>query len=430
MPKKIFRKKVGKSKARGRRRLLPKHLQYKFGQPVRNVGRLAVRAASGVVSAVGQKYNGRRPATARRAQRNFNMRLSGDNVISAPAFKIGTQKKLNFEEKVHRISHPPVTIFRRYAFTAECKQAGRKAWFGMPINSVNQSDALSGTLYNDAITSYQRLTTNTSTADPTLIVGTGNDHQQKIYVDYLSEKLKMVNSGSNSVRGKITLYAYKRDCANLYVSDSVLMTPINLAMYASTGGFVKIQTANEQTVGNGWAFSGGSAATSGTNYTINYNCPGSVMNSGGVCALTDSEFDILDNHISDFTGYFFRKVNQLSFSLKPGQEFSHYTIFNDMPYMRRQSANTAYLAGVTHYLVVEFEGGLIGDSDVLTTNVVSTGCAQLSCIIEEKRIMGTFGKQRTQFVMPTGPLADVPIASQFTINPDTGVADTGYEQAR
>jgi len=422
MPKKIFKKKAPKSKAGGRRRLQPSRM--KFGQPVRNAGRVAARAARYAK----EKITGRKATTKYTAQRNFNLRLNSDNITHAPAFKIGKPRPVSFEEKVSRIQHPPVVVHRKFAWTAECP-SGRKAYFAIPINSLSQSDN-GGTLYVDAVTNYTQLTTNTAAEDPTLInTALSAQFQQKVYIDYLSEKLKMVNSGSNSIKGKITLYAYKRDCQYSYQNLSIPMTPINMMMYASFGGFVRFQTGTEQGVGNGWNFDT-VGATSGTNYQSNYNCPGSSMNTAGVCAFTDSELDILDSHISDFTGYFFSKVDECAFSLKPGQQIDHYTIMNNLPYLQRQAITQVHIKGIAFSLVVSFEAGLVGDSNNLTNNVVTTGSAQLACIVEEKRILGTMGKQKTQIVMRTAPLATVALADQFTINPDSGVADTGFEQAR
>lgn len=424
MPKKFLKRKPNKNtlKGKGRRRLQP--TPFKLGQPVRNVGRGVGR----VVGGIRQWKSGRRPATARSAQKNFNLRVNNtDNIVSAPAFKIGRPIKPSFEERVSRIQHPPVVVHRKWAFNAECPSA-KKAFFAIPINSMSQSDN-GGTLYVDAVTNYTQLTTNTTSEDPTLINTSLAGFQQKVYVDYLSEKLKMVNSSSNAIKGKVTLYAYKRDCPYSYTNANIPMTPINLMMYASSGGFVRFQTGTEQTVGNGWAFDT-VGATSGTNYTSNYNCPGSAQNTAGVCAFTDSELDILDNHISDFTGYFFSKQGEFSFSLKPGQQIEHYTIMNNLPILQRQAVGQVHIKGISFSLVVSFEAGLVGDSDVLTNNVVTTGNCQLSVINEEKRILGCLGKQKTQMVMRTAPLATVTIASQYTINPDTGIADTGYEQSR
>jgi len=422
-----FFKKGGKKPVKGaksapRRRLQPTPMR--VGQPIRNVG----RAVGRVGAYAKRKWTGRKPTTKFTAQRNFNLRLNSDNITHAPAFKIGKPKSVSFEEKVSRISHPPVVVHRKWAFTAEC-QSGKKAFFAIPINSLSTADN-GGTLYIDAVTNYTQLTTNTASEDPTLINTTSSLFQQKVYVDYLSEKLKLLNSGSNSIKGKITLYGYKRDCANVYSNTSVPITPINMMMYASSTGFVRFQTGLEQTVGNGWAFDSASGATSGTNFNQNYNCPGSAMNVGAVCAFTDSELDILDNHISDFTGYFFSKVDECSFSLKPGQQVDHYTIMNNLPFLQRQAVTLTHIRGIAYSLVVSFEAGLVGDANNLTNNVVSTGSAQLACIVEEKRILGTMGKQKTQMVMRTNPLNNIALADQFTINPDSGVADTGYEQAR
>lgn len=369
----------------------------------------------------------KKKTTKREAQARFNLRLVSDNIQNAPAFKIGIPKPISFEEKVNKINHPPVVIHRKFSTTCEC-QSGRKAFFAIPINSLSQSDN-GGTLYTDAVTNYTSLTTNTTTEDPTLINTISAGFQQKVYVDYLSEHLNMCNSGTNAIQGKITLYGYKRDCTYAYTNLSIPITPINMMMYASSGGFVRYQTGQEQTVGNGWAFDGVSGATSGTNYTYSYNLPGSGLNSNPACAFTDHDLDIMDNHIVDFTGYFFNKVDEVSFTLKPGQQINHYTILNDLPNIMRQAVQYVNLKGISYSLVVSFEAGLVGDGNALSgNNVVSSGSAQLTVLVSEKRIIGTHGKQRNQMVMRTAPLNNIPKADQIVINPDDGVQDSGYQE--
>jgi len=363
----------------------------------------------------------------RKAQRNFNLRLSqSDNITNAPAFKVGVPRKISFEEKVSRVTHPPVVVKRNFQWSAECS-SGRKAFFQFPINSMSQGT--DGLLYADAVTNYTGLTTNTASADPTLITSGIINNQQKVYVDYISEKLQMVNSGSNAIKGKVTLYGYKRDANFQYGNSTALITPINMMMYASTNSLVQTNVGNEQTVGNGWAFDAVSGASLGLNWGQNYIMPGSTLNPvSAFCAQTDLQLDVLNTHISDFTGYFFSKVREFDFALKPGQQLDHYTIMNDLPIIARQSNVDTYLKGISFWLVVSFQAGIVGDATATTgDNVISTGSAQLSCILEEKRILGTHGKMKAQVVMRTAPLAQISKASQFTINPDTGVADTGYD---
>ena len=363
----------------------------------------------------------------RRAQRNFNNRVAqADSITNAPAFKIGVPRKISFEEKVSRVTHPPVVVKRNFQWSAECS-SGRKAFFQIPINSM--SSGPEGLLYFDAITGYNGLTTNTASIDPTLITSGIINNQQKIYVDYLSEKLQMVNSGSNPIKGKLTLYGYKRDSNFQYGNSTALITPINMMMYASTSSLVQLNVGQEQSVGNGWAFDAVSGASLGLNWGQNYIMPGSTLNPvSAFCAQTDLQLDVLNTHISDFTGYFFTKVRELDFNLKPGQQLDHYTIMNDLPILSRQSTADTYIKGISFYLVVSFQAGIVGDSTVTTgDNVISTGSAQLSCICEEKRILGTHGKMKAQVVMRTPPLSQIAKATQYTINPDTGVADVGYD---
>ncbi len=395
--------------------------EYKPLQPIRNTYRFATNAGKYIVAKSRDLVFGTRAITRGMAVANYNARqANSDNITNAPAFKIGSQKKLGFNEKVARLTNPPKIFKRQYAWSAECS-SGRKGWFGIPINSLNSTN---GTLYQDIYPNFARLTTNTNTQDPTIVV-TGDDKQQKVYVDYLSEKLQMMNSSTNSITGTISLFKYKRDCEGTYVNVNAPMTPINLMMYASNGALTSSVTAQEATVGNGFRFD---TSTNGLNYTASYDMPGSSLNAGGATAQTDLSLKVMSRQIKDFTGYFFDEIAQYDFSLKPGQQMNHYTIFNDLPYIVRQSIDMQYVRGTSYYLVVQFQAQIVGDSTVSTgDNVISTGTGQLSCICEEKRVIGTFGKTLGQVVMPTAPLAGIAQAAQFTINPDTGVGDIGAE---
>lgn len=401
----------GSGRRKGARR------QYKALQPVRNIGRLS----SNIYTSAKEYLTGRRTVTPRLAQKNFNNRLLGDNIASAPTFKIGKPKKLSFDEKVDRITNPPQTLKRNYAWSAE-SASGRKSFFGIPLNKLSQS-TLYGDLYDDAIANATRLVTESAGSDPTLSFNQASG--QRAYIDYQSDCLKMVNSSSNSLTGKVYLFKYKRDTEATFTNVNAPMTPINLMMFGSTNNLAGNGANYEATVGNGWAF--GTTGSTGTNYTANYDMPGSAINTLGVCAHTDPELQVLSKHISHFTGYYFDMVKSFDFALKPGQQIKHWTIFNDMPNIVRQNTDMAYVKDVSYYLVVEFQGGIVGDTTVTTgDNIISTGTAQLSCILEEKRILGLRGRSKggRQYLM-TPPLTQIALASQYTINPDTGVADTG-----
>lgn len=415
----------------GRRRLTGKGAigsYFKAGQPVRNVARAAAIPGRYFANKLMLRMRGgRRPITTKFAQRNFNQRLqSSENIITAPAFKVGKSRKISFEEKVSRITHPPVIFKRQYAWSAE-GLSGRKSMFQIPINNLNIG-LTGGTLYDDVMTtSSARLSTNTSTADPTIIFNNDHRTQQSYYVDYQSCKLRLSNSGSNSCTGKIHLLVYKRDCDGTFTNSGVPMTPINIMMYSqSLNANVNYGAGQEATVGNGYMFNN---ATTGYDYDANYDMPGSSANTSGVCANMDAGLGLFSPQIKDLTGYYFAEVGQYKFSLKPGQQFNIATIFNDLPHIKRQGIDMTYLKGVSHYLIVEFEGQVVGDATVVTgDNVISTGSTQLSCIYEEKRIVGVHGKLRSQLYMGTAPLAVINKAAQVIINPDTGVTDTGYEE--
>lgn len=349
---------------------------------------------------------------------------TSDNITSLKAISIGRPKKVTFDEKVRRISSPPVIYKRNYAFSAECS-SGRKGWFQIPINHLDPSYP-GGSMYDDAFNNFGRLNTNSPTGgvfDPT-ILGSGQTTQQKVYVEYLSQYLRMVNSGTNSISGTINLVAYKRDVKSVFANTSTPLTPVNLMMLSSTNNLITAAQTPQQeaTVGNGWAFD---TATAGVNYNANYVMPGSTVNSGGATAQTDPHLNLFSTHIKDFMDYYFKIISKSTFSLKPGQQVNQFLKVNDSPVITRETIEFYALRGITFYLVVEFEAGVVGSS--VANNVISTGSGQLSCIMEEKRIIGLSGRLKSKLVMQTAPLAGIAAANQQTINPDTGIVDIGYD---
>lgn len=356
------------------------------------------------------------------AQRNFNLRLNNaDKIITAPAIKIGTPRTISFEEKVSKITHPPVYYSRSWSFSAEAT-SGRKGIFQIPINDLVASPNGTG-LFEDVMgTLSARMSTNTATADPTIIFTGSQTSQQSYYVDYQSEKYRFMNSGTNSLTGKLRLFVAKRDMDAYYTNVNVPMTPINLLMLASTNALIQNNTSNEATVGNGWAFD---FLTAGVDTDANYNSPGSTINSGGATAQVSPDLNFNSPHVKDFVGYYWKQLESYSFSLAPGQQFNITAIINDLPAIKRQGIDMTYLKGIAHYVTVEFEGQVVGSS--LVNNQISTGTAQLSVVHTEKRLIGIHGKMRAQVVMVTPPLAGIATSAQQVINPDTGAVDVGYD---
>lgn len=419
MPKKIGRKKmarrprVAKKSTAGRRRL----------QPVAAAAAGAYAAYKGGMS-VWNRYVARQRRQYRAsAAARVNRLENSDNIVTLPAFKRGVAKKPTFTEKVQRINNPPVIYKRNYQWSAECN-SGQKGFYGFEINDLRSGKLGGGGLYDDIMTAaIRRLSTDTSTQDPTVIATTSISSQQKVYVDYFSTKLCMINSGTNSVIGKLRLWSYKRDSPATLATTAVPITPINLAMYASTnGGNVTIDGGAEGSLGN----YGFDAATAGVNYNASYIMPGSVQNTGGSTMNADLAFELMGVQIKEFVGYFFNLEDTLSFSLKPGQQVNHSVIFNDMPVIHREGLQTVYVKGTSYFVTVEFNAGIVGDSTA--NNVVSTGNGQLSCMLTEKRVLGLWSRNKTKLVMPTAAPADIAVLNQVVINPDTGATDFGYEE--
>ncbi len=230
--------------------------------------------------------------------------------MTSKAVVIGKQRPQTFAEKVSAVDRPPLVFKRNYQFSAECA-SGRKGWFSMNVNQMLADD-----LQTD-ITGYKStMYTDTVTGDAT-VAGNAFSDNARFYIDSHKEFIRMVNSPSNSITGKIHLFVHKRDTDTSY--DSAPINPINLMMYYSTNSrsLLTAGGGGEDVVGRGFAFN----TTAGvTNYSGAYNMPGSSINAAGVCASTDPTLSPMSPQIRDRVGFWFRKISTSEYSLKPGQQ--------------------------------------------------------------------------------------------------------------
>lgn len=362
----------------------------------------------------------KRPARPTKFSKNYsNNLMASDNIAKLSPTIIGKKAPLTFEERVARVSHPPISFKRNYQFNVESNiMSGKKAWFSFEFNILNNNDLL-----NDVTAWKSQMYTDTAAPDPTV---SGNSYFDgaKWYVDYLSEKLQICNSSAIPATGKIHLFRHKINNDNTY--QGVPITPINLMMLYSTNRLPAQFSGNEATVGNGWKFD---AATNGSNYNSVYNMPGSSINSSGVPAITDHTLSPNSVHIKDSISYWFDHVESTPFSLKPGQQFDKSYIFNDLRNICREETEYIHLRSVSYSCVVEFQGGIVGSSVVTSGDgVVSTGNPQLSCIRSSVRQIGAKQKLRPKTVLITAAPAIIDGGNQRIINPDTGIELVGSTQ--
>jgi len=422
----------GKKGPRGGSRAGAKARPKRKSAPRRKLGAVASYMTAknvGTVARVGyglyEQWNAQKTKDKRKAKSAFVSRLNQtDGITTAPAVKIGVPRKISFAEKVSKSQRPPLLFKRNYGFSAECI-SGRKGWFSMEVNVMNDND-----LQKDITTYKSQQFSDTTSIDAQITQQAPTDNA-RFYVDYHSEKIQMMNSSSNSITGKVHLIAHRRDNDNSFSSVGIPITPINLMMYyasATTNSNLSVSAGGagntESTVGNGWLFS---ATAGNTNYGGVFNMPGSSINTSGFTASTDPELSLSSNIIKDRMGFWFRKVSTSDFSLKPGQQFNASYIFNDLPKIfREEQVEYVHLAGVSYSIVVEFKAGVVGSSVAISgNNIISTGDAQLSVIRESKRIVGVENYLRPKMLLQTPPLASIAIEAQVIINADTGVGLIG-----
>jgi len=418
MPKRYGPKKRGyaKKKSTGRRRLQPGP-----------IGGMVIAGGAKLIQKGFSRFRQRRAdattAAFKKAKRNVQNRIAqSDNITTAKAVVIGKQRVPSFQEQVSRTVRPPLVFKRNYAFSAECP-SGRKAMFSMRINAMTPEDL------NNDLTSYKS-SMFSDTGNPDLQVAQqGERDNAQFYVDKLVEKIQMVNSSSNSITGKIHLFAYKRDSGSTYGLTNAIIDPINMLMYYSTQALSTIATGagNESFPGNGWFFNA-SGGNSGINYSAIHNMPGSTINTAGSCGFFDPALGFGSPQVKDGINFWFRKVGiSTSFSLKPGQQVNSSFVFNDLPIINREEqAQYIFISGVSYIAVVEFQAGIVGDSqEGVGNNVISTGSCQLSVIRENTRTLGMKNTLRSKVVLQTAPLAQIAVANQVIINSDTGVGLSG-----
>lgn len=378
-------------------------------------------AAALATAAVGKTVWDRRTkaykASQRKAKRVFDNRVAQtDNIAVAAPVVVGKQSPRSFAEKVSAVDRPPLVFKRNYQFSAECA-SGRKGWFSMNVNQMMSDDLLTD------ITSYKSTQYTDGISTDSTVSGNALTDNARFYIDSHKEFIRMVNSSSNSITGKITLWCHKRDTDGAY--DGFLINPINAMMYYSTNS--RSLTTNglggEQVVGNGFTFNTTAGAV--TNYNGVFNMPGSSLNATGVTASTDPSLSPSSRQIKDRVGFWFRQVGKsIPFSLKPGQQINSSYFFNlDKNKIMREQQEFTHIAGISYNIVVEFEGGIVGDSAV--NNSISTGIAQLSVIRENQRVLGIESKYRSKIVLQTAPLTEIATANQVIINSDTGVGLSG-----
>jgi hypothetical protein len=389
----------------------------KSSYPRRRTSALASAAGAMVLYKGAKMYRARQIASTKverlRARNNRASRLAtSDNITSMSPIVIGVPRKPGFDEQVARVTNKPIQFARNYQWSAE-GYSGRKAHFIIEFNKNNSDD-----LQNDTETYAGEYFTNTSTANATIGAATIAD-QKRYYIDYQKETINFMNSSSNSLTGKMTLYVHKRDNDNA-IGGVVPINPVTLMMYYSSQNRpLNVTSGSEGTLGNGFQFDN---ATSGSNFQGVYNMPGSSITSTAVCASTDPALSPSSSHVREGVDFWFKKVASDTFSLKPGQQVTKSITFNDLPQIFREQQEFIHIAGVSYVLHVEFIGQIVGDGTTTTGDgVVSTGTTQLSCVRNSTRIIGVKSKIRPKIVLRTAPRAAVALAQQIIINPDTGV---------
>jgi len=406
----------------GRRVKMPKGKVRKGGRRAQIVplGSLAAAGAGGLIlNKFSSQYTENTKVKRLRARRFKASRLAtSDNITTMPSCIVGKARVPSFDEKVSRVTQKPLQFCRNYQWSAE-GFSGRKAHFCIELNRMNSDDLLA-----DINTYKGEYFTNTGAADPSIGAVSATD-QHRFYIDYLKEKISFMNSSSNSLIGKMTLYAHKRDNDNQWTASNVPINPVTLMMYYSTTNRPSLVTSgSESTVGT-FTFD---TSTAGGNYTAVYNMPGSSISSTAQCASSHQQLSPDSLHVREGVGFWFRKIASDSFNLKPGQQIDKSFIFNDLPVIFREQEEFIHIKDVSFSIHVEFQGQIVGDGTVTTgDNVVSTGTTQLSCIRQSTRIIGVKNKIRSKVVLRTGPMITIAAAQQITINPDTGVMDTGVE---
>ena len=405
----------GKPKSKPKRTSIRRRLQPSIG------GAIIGAAVAGGKRMYNRRVNAKNYAQRQAKSSLINNLQNTDNIVKAKAVVIGTPKKDSFQEKISKAIRAPLLFKRQFGFNAESSVSGRKAMFSMGINLMN-----SGDLQQDISTYKNSYTTDTAAIDDQISPNAESDGAY-YYVESHREKIRMINSSTLPLTGKVYLFAHKRDTGNTYGNSGAIIDPVNMLMYYSASAPIPVvaDVGGGTIVGRGFEFN--NTAPDVTNYAVSHASPGASSNSSGVCAIMDPSLSFTSQHVKDGINFWFRKVSSQDLSLKPGQEINLSYVFNDLPNVNREEqAQYVHIAGVTYHVVVEFQGGVVGDSTPTTGDgIVTIGCTQLSVYRESTRRIGLKNTLRSKILLQSIPIANVSAATQVTINPDSGDVDIG-----
>jgi len=339
--------------------------------------------------------------------------------------KIGKPRRSTFREKVMSVSYPPVNFNSKWTFQMD-NQGGVVTAASIPILTKELLDPIVAQVYGNLVSDNAAVT-----SLPTMGANDNVDSQQySIMIHSYKSFIKMYNSSTNTLRGRVVWYQPTKDMDGQLESFGVhTHSPINTLMLASN----QAQADNQPYTLGGTIFDN---VTAGANYTANYHHAGwPIVGANTTAGQNVNTVAHLDPslvpgspQVRRFFSKFWKTLKSEDFVLEPGNQFN-----TSVTMMGKMVSNLYDDAGMIHMKACTVIGviyciGQMVFSDLSTDGTISTGSSQLSVMREDIcKVQPRFLKKEARFNL-TNPYLSISTAQQAKINDESGELQDVYNQ--
>jgi len=422
---------------RGRRRLGARsgYSEFMFDDIETNLAKAAVsKAVEHVVKNSppfqpykGRSFRGTASIGGRKKSRLTGMMPAGTSatIRQSGGVKIGKPRRSTFREKVMSVSYPPVSFNSKWTFQMD-NQPGVVTAASVPILTKELLDPIVGQIYGNLVSDNGAVT-----SLPTMGANDNVDSQQyAIMIHSYRSNLRMYNSSTNTLRGRVVWYKPVKDMDGQYENYGVhTHSPINTLMLASN----QAQSDNQPYTLTGTLFD---TVTSGLNYQSNYHHAGwplvgantTAGQNINVVATLDPSLVPGSSHVRRFFNKFWRTLKSEDFVLEPGNQFNtSVTMMGKMVSNLYDDADMIHRKNCTVIGVIYCIGQMVF-SDLSTDGTISTGSSQLSIMREDTcKVQPRFTKKEARYNL-TNPYLGISSANQGKINDESGELQDVYAQ--
>jgi len=345
-------------------------------------------------------------------------------IKNSKGLTIGSYKPPTFRDKVMAINYPPTTFNSKWTFQMDCG-SGFVSAASIPILNKELLDPLVSQLYGNLITDIS-----TTTQLPTMANLGANSEQYSMMLHSYVTKLRLYNSSTNTLRGRIVWYKPVNDMDGQYeTAGTHTNSPINQLMLASNSAL----PVNAGFTPQGLQFD---TITAGANYQADYHHAGAPVT--GALTTTSSTANVvaqLDTTLVPGSVFVRRAYSKLwstlkteEFMLEPGNQFNTSlsikgkminNLYDDADMIYRKNCS---IVGVIYVL------GQVVFSDVAGNSTITTGSSQLSVMREDTCLAQPRIVKRNTRMNMTNPYQTLATTAQAIINDETGMMSDVYAQ--